>query len=145
MNGRDFLVLARTLAASGTEAAWRSAVSRAYYAAFHVAREMLGDLGFTVPPDEKAHAYLWLRLSNCGDAPTQKAGGDLSKLRRDRGVADYKLQQGFIQPLALRAIRLADSIIQALDAAATGPNRQPIIDAIKIYERDVLQNVTWRP
>jgi uncharacterized protein (UPF0332 family) len=43
MMGRDFLVLAKKLAAGGTEADWRSVVSRAYYAAFHVARELLAD------------------------------------------------------------------------------------------------------
>jgi hypothetical protein len=35
MNWRDFLPLAARLAGGTTEADWRSAVSRAYYAAFH--------------------------------------------------------------------------------------------------------------
>jgi uncharacterized protein (UPF0332 family) len=38
MNWRDFLALAARLAGDATEADWRTAVSRAYYAAFHVAR-----------------------------------------------------------------------------------------------------------
>jgi hypothetical protein len=38
MNWRDFLPLATRLAAAGTEADWRTAVSRAYSVAFHVAR-----------------------------------------------------------------------------------------------------------
>ena len=145
VNGRDFLALARTLATAGTEAAWRSATSRAYYAAFHAAREMLHGLGFTVPPSEKAHAYLWMRLTNCGDASTEHAGWDLQDLRRDRGFADYQLQRPFTQKLAQDSVQFAEGIIQALDFAAAGPNRQPITGAIKIYERDVLQNVTWRP
>src|SRR5438477_485799 len=41
MNWRDFLSLAARLAADVTEADWRAAVSRAYYAAFHVARQLL--------------------------------------------------------------------------------------------------------
>ena len=40
------------------------AVSRAYYAAIHVARLLLGQCGFGVPRGDQAHAYLWLRLSN---------------------------------------------------------------------------------
>ena len=36
MNWRDFLSLAARLAGGATEADWRTAVSRAYYAAFHV-------------------------------------------------------------------------------------------------------------
>lgn len=50
MNWRDFLLVASRLAAETTEADWRTAVSRAYYAAFHVARRLLADLKFTVPP-----------------------------------------------------------------------------------------------
>ena len=48
MNPRDFLTLANSLAAGTTEAAWRSAVSRAYYAAFHSTRMLHRDLGFRV-------------------------------------------------------------------------------------------------
>jgi len=53
MSGRDFLPLAQRLAAGPTEAEWRTAVSRAYYAAFHVARLLMTDLGFAVPRDER--------------------------------------------------------------------------------------------
>ena len=49
MNWRDFVPLAARLAAGAAEADWRTAVSRAYYAAIHVARRLLSDLGFTVP------------------------------------------------------------------------------------------------
>jgi len=49
MNWRDFLSLAAQLAGDMAEADWRTAVSRAYYAAFHVARRLLADLNFTVP------------------------------------------------------------------------------------------------
>ena len=44
MKPRDFLDVADEL--SDGEAHWRSAVSRAYYAAFHVARRLLIELGF---------------------------------------------------------------------------------------------------
>ena len=45
MAGPDFLPLAGRLVAGTTEPEWRTAVSRAYYAAFHVARRLLEDLG----------------------------------------------------------------------------------------------------
>src|SRR5262249_460451 len=54
MDFRDYLTLARTLAGGATEAEWRTASSRAYYAAFHVARELLADLGFRVPQADRA-------------------------------------------------------------------------------------------
>jgi hypothetical protein len=60
VTGRDFLAIARQLASGSTEAEWRSAISRAYYATFHVARELLEDLSFAVPRADRAHVYLWL-------------------------------------------------------------------------------------
>ncbi len=89
MTGPDFLPLARKLAAGSTEADWRTAVSRAYYAAFHVARRLLEDLGFRVPCADSAHAYLWLRLNNCGDLAVQAAASELQLLRNRRNHADY--------------------------------------------------------
>jgi hypothetical protein len=44
MTGREFLTVAIQLAGASTRAEWRSAISRAYYAAFHVARESLEEL-----------------------------------------------------------------------------------------------------
>jgi hypothetical protein len=44
MNWRDFLQLARRLSRGTAEADWRTAVSRAYYAAFHIARRLFADL-----------------------------------------------------------------------------------------------------
>jgi hypothetical protein len=55
--GKDFLTLAEIWINGVTEAEWRCAVSRAYYAAFHEARHLLWDLGFTVPLGDQAHAF----------------------------------------------------------------------------------------
>jgi uncharacterized protein (UPF0332 family) len=55
MTGRDFLSTARRLAGSGNKSDWRSAVSRAYYAAFHVARDLLAGLRFQPPRADRAH------------------------------------------------------------------------------------------
>lgn len=66
MNGRAFLDVADELAAGVHGGHWRSAVSRAYYAAFHFARALLEACGFAVPCAESAHGYLAFRLSNCG-------------------------------------------------------------------------------
>jgi uncharacterized protein (UPF0332 family) len=38
---RRFLAVAQRLAEGSDEADWRSAISRAYYAAFHVGRDLL--------------------------------------------------------------------------------------------------------
>jgi hypothetical protein len=89
MNWREFLPLAIQLAAGTSEAAWRTAISRTYYAAFHVGHRLLRDLRFTVPRADRAHQYLVFRLSNSSEATVEQAGRDLETLRRLRNRADY--------------------------------------------------------
>jgi uncharacterized protein (UPF0332 family) len=144
ITGRDFLKQAQTWINLATEPDWRSAVSRAYYAAFHESRRLLSDLGFAVPRGDRAHAYLWRRLSNCGDIQVQLAGSDLNTLRGDRNRADYDVQQTLAHADALLQVQAAETIIQILDAVVE-PARTQITDAMMVYERDVLKDVTWRP
>jgi uncharacterized protein (UPF0332 family) len=145
MDPREFLNLAQQLSLATTEAAWRSAVSRAYYAAFHVARQLVEDLGFTVPRADRAHSYLWLRLSNCGEAWLQQAGRELNDLRRHRNEADYDLARSVRSGFARSHEQLATRIIRIFESAALEPTRTQITDSMKIYERDVLKDVTWHP
>ena len=144
MNERDFLILAAALARGATEADWRTAVGRAYYTAFHVARRWLEDAGFAVPRADRAHAYLSLRLQNCGDASVEHAGGDLNILRQVRNHADYDLHRPFTRGIADSRVRMAEQILRVLDAARTGPSCGTIVNAIRVYERDVLRDVTWQ-
>jgi uncharacterized protein (UPF0332 family) len=145
MNGRDFLPAAIRLAVEATEAGWRSAISRAYYAAFHVARRLLADLNFTVPRAGRAHQYLIFRLSNCGEPVVEQAGRDLETLRRLRNRADYDEMPAVTQPQAIAAVRRAEDVIRHLDNARNDPPRTRIRDAMIVYERDVLNDVTWHP
>jgi uncharacterized protein (UPF0332 family) len=145
MNWRDFVPLATRLAAGTTEADWRTAVSRAYYAAFHVARRLFADLQFTVPRADRAYQYLVFRLSNSGEAAVEPAGRNLETLRRLRNRADYDETPALTQPQAAGAIQVAEAIIQALDTARQEPTRTQIRDGMIVYERDVLHEVTWQP
>jgi uncharacterized protein (UPF0332 family) len=145
MNGRDFLPLAARLAAGADEADWRTAVSRAYYAIFHVARRLLTDLNFTVPRADRAHQYLVFRLSNSGEAAVEHAGRDLETLRRLRNRADYDELPALTQPQAAAAVQVAQGVVRALDAARQEPTRTRIRDGMIVYERDVLHDVTWQP
>jgi uncharacterized protein (UPF0332 family) len=145
MDAREFHTLAQQLSLAATEAAWRSAVSRAYYAAFHVARQLMEDLGFTVPHADRAHGYLWLRLANCGNLQVEQAANALKDLRRNRNWADYDLARPLGQLFSQNQGSLAAQIIQVFEAAAIGPTCTQITDAMKIYERDVLHDVTWHP
>jgi uncharacterized protein (UPF0332 family) len=145
MNWRDFLLLATRLGAGTTEADWRTAVSRAYYAAFHIARRSFADSGFSVPRADRAHQYLVFRLSNSGEAVVEQAGRELDTLRRLQNRADYDETPALTQPQAVAAVQIADGIIRAIDAARQEPVRTRIRDGMIAYERDVLRDVTWQP
>ncbi len=80
MNPHDFLDVAHDLLVGATEAAWRSAVSRTYYAAFHAARRLLRDLGFRAPRGDQAHAYLFPRRDGSSHQPEAQARGKVPDL-----------------------------------------------------------------
>ncbi len=143
MNGRDFLATARRLANGTDESDWRSAVSRAYYAAFHVARDLLAALRFQVPRADRAHNYLYVRLNNSGVPPVQQAANLLQELRNRRNRADYDLGPAVPRQAATDAIAFAESILQTLDAL-TPAERTQITAAMRTYEH-LIGDVTWHP
>jgi uncharacterized protein (UPF0332 family) len=119
-------------------------VSRAYYAAFHVAKELLEDLGFRVPRGPQAHAYLWMRLSNCGEPATADAGSELNDLQHWRNRSDYDIGQHLNQATAQAWVQTAQGVILQLGRAAVDPVRSQITAAIRDYERNVLCAATWQ-
>jgi len=139
----DLLDLAERWIVAPTEAEWRSAISRAYYAAFHDGRSLMRELGFQVPRGDPSHAYLWLRLSNSGEPQVIGAGRELNMLRRDRNFADYDIDRDLDLPVAQSQMRAARRIISVFAAARVEPIRTLFTDAMKVYERDVLKQVTW--
>jgi uncharacterized protein (UPF0332 family) len=145
MTGADFLTLASRLATASTEAEWRTATSRAYYAAFHALRDLFNGLGFRVPRADAAHNYLYVRLYNSANSALAGAANDLHELRQRRNEADYDFHLAHSQRRAVRMVALAGGILQGLAAAASEPTRTQITNAMKDYERNVLRQVTWSP
>ena len=145
MNLRDFLDVADELLAGLHEGYWRSAVSRAYYGAFHVARDLFLQCGFRVPTAERAHTYLSLRLMNAEHPDMIAAGNSLDDLRRARNQADYDIHKPFDSAKTPARVQQSADIIRMLDEAATLPTVVAQITlAMRDYERDVLRDVTWR-
>src|SRR5436305_1899156 len=90
----DYLAAAQQWALATTplleEAILRSAISRAYYAAFHEARDYLANHGDTgIPTGGRAHAYVRDRFRNDPDTNRQQIGQYLDRMRLDRNRADY--------------------------------------------------------
>jgi hypothetical protein len=120
-------------------------VSRAYSAAFHLARTLLRRCGFQPPEQDQAHAYLWRRLANSGHPEIQAAGNQLNELRRFRNWADYDLDHALNHPTTCGHLYLGEGVCQLLETVAAEPTVCAVItEAIKVYERDVLRQVTWQ-
>jgi uncharacterized protein (UPF0332 family) len=108
MTGDDFIALASRLLLSNIgdpEARYRSAVSRAYYGAYHLAIEFLSGIGFRVPGNSECHEQAYRALFNSGNADAAEAARLLNDLRAARNEADYKLNK---KRLALEANARAD-------------------------------------
>lgn len=144
MTSDEFLKLARELAAGPTEACWRTAVSRAYYASFHLIRRRLSEWGFHIRKSDQAHAGLSRRLGVVPLDGWDDLARDLAQLRSDRNFADYDVEQVCSKRLAINCLTAAEQITNTLHTELTITERQQAIAAIRDYERDVLHDVTWR-
>ncbi len=121
MTGRDFVACAEQFAQGPTEAELRSAVSRAYYGAFHEALVLLKTCGIWLPKTEQIHMKVGYCLQDCGDPDAAEAGRELELLKSKRKVADYDLDDDRFT--ASRAVRLeiarARRILETVDRCRT--------------------------
>ena len=143
IRARDLLNLSENLSRGATESEWRCAVGRAYYAAFHQARDVLQALGFQIPRAELVHAFLWKRLRSCGQSAVGMAGSKLHQLRTVRNRADYDVAFDFAKKDAIAAVETSRQILDAFERL-TAADRQAALDVMTVYERDVLRETTWR-
>ena len=118
MTGRDFITCAERLARGPAEADLRSAVSRAYYGAFHEALSLLRESGVRLPKTEQVHVKAGFCLADGGRANAAKAGQQLELLRDQRKAADYELddvrfaERRTVQGEVARARRIVDHLDQ---------------------------------
>ncbi len=88
----DFLEVAKQLVTSGgSEAAWRSGVSRAYYALYHCARNYALEMHYPEPRVGQ-HQVLWDWFSSRGDTDLQQWALASQDLYWARVRADYKIK-----------------------------------------------------
>ncbi len=86
-----YLTLAEELAKrTGDEAAQRSAVSRAYYAAFGCAAARLREEGVNIPETGYAHKFAWDTYAKDESLDRLAIGEYGHLLKRKRRHADYK-------------------------------------------------------
>jgi uncharacterized protein (UPF0332 family) len=92
MDATDFITFASQLAVqtNPTPPQCRSAVSRAYYGAFHSAMNFLAGLGHSCPI-HNAHVWVVEMFGNCNVDEAVEISGLLDGLRLSRREADYDL------------------------------------------------------
>jgi uncharacterized protein (UPF0332 family) len=112
----EFLELAKSLVGQSNrgysqEAADRSAVSRAYYAAFCCARNYAeAQLGFKRKETAMDHRALCDFLKNQGKV---QVAADLTRLRQWRNDCDYEDQGPNIRAIVVSALSTASQIVAA--------------------------------
>ena len=118
----DYFNLAKELAETSEEAEFRSAVSRAYYSAFCLARNYLRDiqqypkLWRQKTYEINVHKYVAEKfIYNQSKSQIMiEIGKDLSRLRKMRNKADYEDTMFNLKREARTALMLAQNIISAL-------------------------------
>ncbi len=118
----EYFYLAKELAETSEEAELRSAVSRAYYSAFCLARNYLRDiqldprLSWHKTYDINAHQYVAEKfIYNQSKSQTMiEIGQNLNRLRKMRNKADYEDIIFYLKKEARTALMLAQNIISAL-------------------------------
>lgn len=139
MDPRAFLIIAnRLLDAEQNPQGFRTAISRAYYAAFHVAPELLERVGCGVAKGPQGHGQAQHRLNNSGDQRLADIAGQLGDLHGERIRSDYRLDNVTMEnPKGARDwVSLAGDIIAELGACRRSRERlRDAEDAIKAYLR----------
>ena len=126
MRPHDFWRLADRLLVSEKNAeGFRSAISRAYYAAFLSAADFLAGMGVFLSRGPGKHTELLTILGNTGDAALLKARDALMTLRDDRNAADYNMTDISIEDemVSRACVNDAFNVIAELNRCRLDPAR----------------------
>ena len=116
----EYLNVAKELAdvantSANKESKLRCAISRAYYAAFILARNYLRDReGLLIPITSDAHSFVSKQFDNSSDTARQSIGKKLQRLRRFRRQADYADFFPGLSGITQIALKLSEEVISTL-------------------------------
>jgi uncharacterized protein (UPF0332 family) len=137
MNHQEFMKLAERLAVEHGPAEWRSAVSRAYYAAFHAGRSLVQACGIRIPETAEAHTKVVWCLQHSNVQVVVTAAASMTYLRSKRNLADYDLQSTEFNSsskilVLVNSCKQASQVFEAADSAS-------VRIGMREYARDVLK------
>lgn len=143
MDPQHFLYLAQRLVGHGAHPVeFRSAISRAYYAAFHSGLKLLREMGFSISDNATAHEEVYRHFNNSGDNELAKAATKLNDLRTTRNHADYDLNRTDVEKKenAKMSVHLADRLIETIERRCNSEKRSEIRVAIQAWKDRVPGN-----
>src|SRR5688572_29044903 len=140
MEPTDFIATAVRLSASNRESDLRTAVSRAYYGAYHLALDFVSLAGVSLPTSADSHEKLVWCLESGGHEFAAKVAIRLGLLRRDRNIADYDLRDSRFRTGSNVRIQLdrARELMAELDACSAEPVRTQVCVSIREYAKTIL-------
>jgi len=109
----EYLVLAKELSGKGGEAATRSAISRAYYAAYQTARRHKRSKS-AMATQSGSHGAVWRALRESGNRDWRTAGNQGKYILDYRRQADYDDNVPGLIPIMHNTLRIAEEIIWVL-------------------------------
>lgn len=136
MTGADFIDLAGKLLAGSripSEALCRTVTSRAYYGAFHLARQFLAGVGIKTTD----HGDAWKLLGGCGQEVAQRVASGLRTLHENRVTADYRLDLAIANDAAFARsnVERATDLMSLVAQCDQEPLRTAIQAGIENYRR----------
>jgi uncharacterized protein (UPF0332 family) len=141
MNGDDFFAAAESLSKGTTPAEMRSSISRAYYGAFHTARDLCCSVGIALPKTADCHVKVSQILGNSGDQDVVKSASKLSSLRDVRNDADYDLTDSRPEKknYVILQLKAADDIITNFKKHLPKGSLDPLHEALRKHAKDILK------
>jgi hypothetical protein len=121
-------------------AAFRSAISRAYYGALIVATDVLNTLGHSPGKSDSQHMKVVFYLQHSGDMALETTGRYINTLRTARNRADYDMMHIPVEGLSFAKdmVEFASKAIDHLDQFAADPARKrSAADAIAKYKSKI--------
>jgi HEPN domain len=142
MDPRRFLDLAVTLKGGPATAEWyRTAIGRAYYAAFNVGVESIKAIGIRPKPGPSGHGDVRNCLGACSDRELRKASARLRSLHGRRIIADYEMSDPGVETRneADTACMEANEIIDIVGKLASNLDKDIARMEIRQAARDIFK------
>lgn len=117
----QYLVLARELSSRPEESALRSAISRAYYAAFKTAETFCNNKGILIIDTGKPHQDVWDAFLAKGGKTFSSVYDKGERLKRKRVKADYRDEVAGLPSMAQDSLRDSYAILSYLGASPPAP------------------------